>query len=115
MAVLLEDGDTEAVEGVDIPGVVVPGELMDTLAHLIGGLVGKGDAEDVARQDAQLVDQIGKAFRKGARLARSRAGDDADKALGGRDRLPLGSVQALQKFRHPAPSLIRTLEQLFLL
>ena len=60
-AVLLEDGDTEAVEGVDVAGVVVAGEGMDTLAHLGGGLVGKGDAEDVPRQDARLLHQKGKA------------------------------------------------------
>ena len=69
MAVLLEDRDTEAVEGIDIPGVVVPGELMDTLAHLIGGLVSKGNAEDVAWQDAQLVDQIGKPVGQSTGLA----------------------------------------------
>ena len=36
VAVLLEDGDTEAVEGVDIAGVLVPGEGVDALAHLGG-------------------------------------------------------------------------------
>ena len=35
VAVLLEDGDAEAVEGVDVSGVVVPGEGVDALAHLI--------------------------------------------------------------------------------
>ena len=40
MAVLLEDGDAEAVEGVDIAGVVVPGEGVDALAHLTRRLIG---------------------------------------------------------------------------
>ena len=55
MAVLLEDGDAEAVEGVDIAGVVVPGEGVNLLAHLAGGLVDESDAQDAAGQDDKLV------------------------------------------------------------
>ena len=36
MAVLLQNGDTEAVERVDIARVVVAGQGVDTLAHLVG-------------------------------------------------------------------------------
>ena len=69
VAVLLEDGDAEAVEGVDIAGVVVPGEPVDPLPHLRGRFVGEGDAQDVAGQDAQLVDQIGEPPGEGPGLA----------------------------------------------
>ena len=53
VAVLLEHRDAEAVEGGDKAGVVVPGEAVDALAHLRGGLVGEGHAQDVPRQDAR--------------------------------------------------------------
>ena len=36
VAVLLQNGDTEAVERVDIARVVVAGQGVDTLAHLVG-------------------------------------------------------------------------------
>ena len=42
--VLLQDADAEAVEGVDVGRVVVAGEVVDALAHLVGGLVGEGHA-----------------------------------------------------------------------
>jgi len=48
VAVLLEHGDAEAVEGADVAGVAVAGECAYALAHLGGGLVREGDAEDAA-------------------------------------------------------------------
>ena len=100
VAVLLQDGDAEAVKSVDIAGVVVAGQVMDALAHLVGSLVGKGHAEDVGRQDAQLVDQIGKAVRQRPGLARARARDHAHEALRRRDGLKLRGIQNV--FPHDA-------------
>ena len=96
VAVLLQDGGAEAVEGVDVARVVVPGEGVNPLAHLVGGLVGEGDAQDVAGQDAQLVHQIGEAVGQRPGLSRTRPGNDPDKAFGGGDGLPLGWIQLLE-------------------
>ena len=103
MAVFLQDGNAEAVEGADIARVIVPGELMDALAHFSRRLVGECDAQDAARQDAHLVHQIGKAVRKRACLARACARDHADKALGRCDRFPLLVIQFAQKPGHMLP------------
>ena len=81
------------MEGVDIPRVVVPGEGVNPLAHLVGGFICKSDAQDIAGQDAQLVHQIGEAVGQSPGLPGTRPGDDPDKALGGGDCLPLGRVQ----------------------
>ena len=56
MTVLLEDGDTKAVKGIDVASVVITSELVDALTHLSCRLIGKGDAQNVPRQNAQLVD-----------------------------------------------------------
>ena len=93
VAVLLEDGDAEAVEGVDIPRVVVAGEGVDALAHLVGRLVGEGHAENAAGEDAQVVDQVGEPVGEGPGLPGARPRDDPDEPLGGGDRLPLGGVE----------------------
>jgi len=87
--ILLKHRYAEAMEGVDVAGVVVASEGMDALTHLVGGLVGEGDTEDVARHDAHLVDEVGKASGEGARLARPRPGDHANIALRGGDGLDL--------------------------
>ena len=79
--ILLQNRDAETVEGVDEARVVVAGERADAMAHLVSGLIGEGDAQNVSGHDAEVVHQVCKAFRKGARLARSRAGDDANVAL----------------------------------
>ncbi len=95
--VLLKDADAEAVEGVDVGSVVVAGEVVDALAHLVGGLVGEGHAEDVAGHDAELVDEVGEAAAERAGLAGARARDHAHVALGGGDRLALGVVEVQQR------------------
>ena len=105
VAVLLEDGHAEAVEGVDVAGVVVPGEGVNPLAHLVGGLVGEGDAQDVPRQDAQLVHQEGKSVGQRPGLPRAGPGDDPDEALSGSDSLPLGRIQVLKDVGHPSSPL----------
>ena len=95
VAVLLQDGDAEAVEGADVAGVTVAGEGAYALAHLARGLVREGDAEDAARRNAQLADKIGKAPRERPSLARARARYHPHIALRGRHGLELFRVQAL--------------------
>ena len=98
--VLLEDRHAEAVEGVDVARVVVAGQSVDALAHLVRGLVGEGDAEDVPRHDAHLVDEIGEAPGERARLARARTRDHAHVALGGGDGLELRLVETSEHVPH---------------
>ena len=96
VAVLLQNRHAEAVEGVDVPSVVVPGELVDALAHLVGRFVGKGHAQDVSRQNPQLVHQEGEAMGEGPGLAGARPGDNTHPSLGGGDGLPLRFIQFVQ-------------------
>ena len=106
MAVLLEHGDAETVEGVDIARVIVAGEDVDALAHLICGFVGEGDAEDISRQDAQLVHQKGKTM--GERPCLAGAGS---KSFGFGHSLALGSVEAGEQIGHRG---VLPVEHLFL-
>ena len=102
MAVLLQDGNAEAVEGTDIARVVIPGQPMDALAHFGCGFVGERHTQDVAGQDARFIDQIREPVRERARLARARARDHADEALCCRDRFPLCVIQLFQYILHLA-------------
>ena len=100
MAVLLQDGHTEAVERADVARVLVARQGVDALAHLGSRLVRERHAQDVAGQRADLVHKVGEAPRQCARLAGACARDDADIALCGRDGLPLGRVQPAQQIVH---------------
>ena len=103
VAVLLQDGDAEAVEGADVARVAVAGQGADALAHLGGGLVGEGHAEYAARRDAQVINEIGKAARQRPGLARARARHDADVALRRGHRLALRAVESLEYVQVLAP------------
>ena len=94
VAVLLQHRHAEAVERVDVAGVVVARETPDAAAHLAGRLVRERGAQDVAGHDAQLVHQVGEAVRERPRLARAGPGDHAHVPLGSRDGLALRRVQA---------------------
>ena len=59
MAILLQDGHAKAMEGIDIAGVVITGEVVDTLPHLCRGLVGEGHAKNICRVDAVFFYKIG--------------------------------------------------------
>ena len=85
------------MEGVDIAGVVVAGQIVDALAHLVRGLVGERHAQQISRQNAQLRHQIREPARQRPRLAGARARDHAHEALGRRDRLPLRRVQPFEQ------------------
>lgn len=81
MRVLLQNRNTEAVKGPDKAGVAVSREVPDSLPHLAGGLIGKGDAQDIGGKDARLVDQVRIAVGKGTRFSAAGACDHADAAF----------------------------------
>ena len=75
----------------------VPHELLHPLAHLLRGLVGEGDGEDLARPRLPGAHQVGDPVGQDARLARSRAGEDEQGPLSVENGLALGLVQPLQQ------------------
>ena len=92
---------------VDEAGVVIARELVYALAHLASRLISKGHAQDVARQDAQLFDQVGEAMRERPRLARAGAGDDAHVPFRRGHGLELGVVES-DRVWHAGPSSIES-------
>ena len=58
-------------------------------AHFSGGLVGEGDGENLVLLRESLGEEIGDALRDDARLARSRAGEDQQRAVNMEHRLAL--------------------------
>ena len=71
----------------------LPHETQDPLPHLVGGLVGERDREDLPRPHALDAHQVGDAVREHPRLARSGAGQDEQRPLGGGDRACLLRVE----------------------
>ena len=113
MAVLLQHRHAEAVERVDVTGVVVAREVVDSLAHLVGAIVGEGDTQDVGRHYASLVYQKRETPGQGTRLARARTRDHAHVALGRGDGVQLRLVESLEHVDHartscPTVLLVRT-------
>ena len=93
VGVLLQHGDAEAVEGIDVRGIVVSGQVVDAAAHLFRRLIGEGDAEDMGGQNAHLHDQVGVAGRERLRFAAAGAGDDAHETFGGSHRFELFGIE----------------------
>ena len=96
MAVLLQYRHAEPMKGIDIARIVVTSQLMNAAAHLIGRLVGKRYAKNIAGQDAQFLDQISKPMRQCSGLARTSTGNNPHEAFRRRDRLPLRIIQSGQ-------------------
>ena len=69
-------------------------ELADARLHLARGLVGERDGGEPERRRALLRDQERDAVREHTRLARTRARDDHDRAVGRRRRLTLDRVES---------------------
>ena len=65
--------------------------------HLVGGLVGERDGQDLERRDAPLADEEGDAVGEHPGLARPRSGDDQQRPLVVRDRLGLDRVQPVEE------------------
>ena len=84
-------------------------QQLDALAHLLGGLVGEGDREDLVRAGLARAQQVGDPVREHAGLARAGAREDQQRAVAVDDRLALRLVEALEELvgggarRHPLP------------
>ena len=100
MDVFLQNGHAKTVKRTDVARIAVAGETADALLHLVGGFVGERDAQDMGRQDAHLVDEIGKPVGQRPGLTRSRPRDHADIAFRCRYSLPLRFVETRQQFAH---------------
>ncbi len=72
-------------------------ELGHPLLHLAGGLVGKGDCEDLARTGTPLGQQVRHPAGKHAGLARAGAGHDQQRAAVVHDGRPLLRVEAVEQ------------------
>ena len=104
MGIFLENRNAKAMERVDIAGIMIAGKATDTPSHLVGGLVGEGDTQDVARQDAKVVDQVCEPLRQRGRFPRAGTCDNAHVAFRCRNglllsgielRLPIGPAQCM--------------------
>ena len=86
-----EQPDAEAVKGAD-PHALGRQQIVDPAAHLLGGLVGEGDGQDLIRPDP-FVDEMGDAAGDDARLAAAGPGEDEQGAFGAQHRFALGRRQ----------------------
>ena len=93
MGIFLENRNAKAMERVDIAGIMIAGKTTDTPSHLVGGLVREGDAQDVARQDAKVVDQVCEPLRQRGRFPRAGTRDNAHVAFRCRNGLLLGGIE----------------------
>ncbi len=93
--VATENAHAQRMERADV-GPAGRSEGGGPLAHLLGGLVRKGDRADVVRPDAG-IDQRGDAARDDPRLSTARSGQDQQRAVPVRDRLALRRRQLCQK------------------
>ena len=75
-------------------------EVGDARLHLVGGLVGEGDREDVLGRDAGLADHVGDAVGERAGLATAGAGEDENGAFGRRGGHALLRVKPFQDCAH---------------
>jgi hypothetical protein len=92
-AVLAQDAGAERVERPhrDLARPLA-GEVGHALLHLARRLVREGDGEDARGGDAER-EEVGDASGDDARLAGARPGQDEERALGGRGRVPLRGVE----------------------
>jgi hypothetical protein len=89
-----EDASAGGMEGEDPEAAAARAEqVFEALPHLTCGLVRERDREDLVRLCADGVDQMRHAVREHAGLTGACAGDDQQRALGGKHRLPLSGVQ----------------------
>ena len=64
-----------------MPRVEWPEQQLDALAHLLRGLVGEGDGQQLAGARAPGLHEPGDAMGEHARLARAGAGQDQQRAV----------------------------------
>ena len=82
-------------------------EALQALLHLAGGLVGKGDGEDLPGHDAQVLQHVGDAVRQHARLARAGACQHEQRALHLKHGTFLRGVERVDVYRHETAFLRR--------
>ena len=90
-----EDAGACGMEGEDPHALGDPGaqQPLDPLGHLLGGLVGEGDGQDLVGADAPLSDQVSDPVGQGPGLPRARPGHDQDGPFRMEDGLLLDRVQ----------------------
>ena len=71
-------------------------ERGDAADHLVGGLVGEGDEQDLVRRYNASLDRVRGATADHPRLARAGAGQDEERAARGEDGLALGVVEVAE-------------------
>ena len=93
-----EDADAGRVEGRD-PHLLGHGSDQPghPALHLVGGLVGERDGEDLERRDVVVADQMGDPVGQNPGLARPGTGDDEQRTRVVGDRLPLHRIEALER------------------
>ena len=89
-------GYTEAMEGIDIARILIPGQIMDPLPHLICGFVRKCHAEDVSRKDTKFLHQPCKPVRERPCLPAAGPCDHAHVPFRRGHSFPLGFIQLFQ-------------------
>ena len=67
-------------------------EMDDPLFHLLRGLVGEGNRQNLPRRHAPLGNEIGNSMRKHASLPRSGAGEDQQRTFRMLDGLALNGI-----------------------
>ena len=77
-----------------MPAGLAAEQAADALAHLAGGLVGERDGENLPRIDAFDVDETRDARREHARLSRTGAGEDEQRAVDVKHGLALRRIQS---------------------
>ena len=104
--VAAEDAHARGVERGD-PHLLGDGshQRADALFHLVGGLVGEGDGQDLERRDVLLSDEPGDAMGEDARLAGAGTRHHQLRTAAVGDRVFLGGVQPLEQVGHGGPTL----------
>ena len=76
-----------------MPAAVRAEQRLDARPHLLGGLVREGDGEHFVRLRVAVADEVGDAAGDDARLARARAGEDQQRAVGVQHRFALFGIR----------------------
>ena len=74
-----------------------PDQRPHPVLHLVGGLVGEGDGQDLEGRDALLLDEPADPRREHPGLARAGPGDDQQGPAGVGDGLPLDGIQVVEE------------------
>lgn len=93
MRIFLQHRNAEAMERANVARIVIARHTTNALPHFVGRLIAKRDAQNIARQNAQVVDQVREPMRERARFARASTRNHANEALSRGNGFELRSVQ----------------------